>query len=57
MPRTVGAALSERLATLHEMQTIYGVGDVYDLLELAGVDAHNRYRAHEIARRDAGRGQ
>jgi len=30
------------LATLHEMQTIYSLEDLYDLLEMASVDGHNR---------------
>lgn len=31
-----------RLATLHELQTVYGLEDCYDLLEIANVDAFNR---------------
>lgn len=34
--------ISARLATLHELQTVYGLEDLYDLLEVALVDAHNR---------------
>ena len=37
----IGAVLSARLATLHELQTVYGVEDAYDLLEVLTVDAHN----------------
>jgi hypothetical protein len=29
------------LATLHELQTVYGVLDLYNLLEIAAVDAAN----------------
>lgn len=34
--------ISARLATLHELSTIYGIEDVYDMLEISAVDAHNR---------------
>ena len=33
--------VATRLATLHELQTVYGLEDVYDMLEIAIVDAHN----------------
>jgi hypothetical protein len=33
--------VSSRLATLTELQTVYGVQDAYDLLEILSVDAHN----------------
>lgn len=34
--------MSSELATLHELQTVYGMEDAYDLLEVIAVDAHNR---------------
>jgi hypothetical protein len=30
------------LATLHELQTVYSLRDLYDLLEIAAVRAYNR---------------
>jgi hypothetical protein len=33
--------ISGRLATLHELDTVYGVKDAYDMLEIVTVDAHN----------------
>jgi len=33
---------SKGLATLYEMQTVYGLEDVYDLLEIVVVDAYNQ---------------
>jgi hypothetical protein len=33
--------VSSKLATLYELQTIYGVHDLYNLLEIATVDAYN----------------
>lgn len=42
VPTVIGAAISHRVATLHEMQTVYSLGDVYDMLEIVNVDAHNQ---------------
>lgn len=41
--------MSSRLATLYELQTVYGVKAAYDLLELMTVDAVNEFRAHDHA--------
>lgn len=40
--RLIGAVISTRLASLHELDTIYGVEDCFDLLEVARVDALNQ---------------
>ena len=37
--------VSKRMATLIELQTVYGVKDAYDMLEMLTVDAHNDYLA------------
>lgn len=42
VPRTIAAAVSAKVTTLHELQTVYGLEDLYDLLEVAIVDAHNQ---------------
>ena len=41
MPSTIGMVVSSRLATLHELGTVYGQEDLWDLLEIAMVDNHN----------------
>jgi len=41
--------VSSKLATLHELQTVYGIKDLYDLLEVLAVDNYNRMIA---ARKD-----
>jgi len=33
VPMTIGLALSAKMATLNELQTVYGLEDVYDMLE------------------------
>lgn len=42
MPRTIGAVISSGKATLVELDTVLGLQDVYDLLEIVAVDEHNR---------------
>ena len=49
VPRIIGTLVSSRLASLHELQTVYGVGDAYNLLEIVAVDIHNE-RAVRTAR-------
>jgi hypothetical protein len=41
VPRLIGTLISSRLATLEQLQTVYGVQDAYDLLEVIAVDSHN----------------
>ena len=53
----IASALRTKLTTLHELQTVYSLKDMYDLLEIAAVEAYNRrvwekYEA-EKAKRDA----
>lgn len=31
-----------RMATLHELDSVYSLEDCYDLIEIGMVDAHNR---------------
>jgi len=42
MPQTGAAGVSARLATLHELDTVYGSRDLWDMLEVHAVDSHNR---------------
>ena len=39
--------MSSELATLHELDTVYGLEDLYDLLEIVMVDAFNRRKLAE----------
>lgn len=50
IPGIIGTAVGRRLTTLHEAQTIYGLEDIYDLIEIAIVDAHNEQQAEEAAK-------
>lgn len=37
--------ISSRLATLNELQTVLGVEDLYDLIEVLSVDRYNQMLA------------
>jgi hypothetical protein len=41
VPKPIGTVISKRLATLHELQTVLGSEDLYNLLEIIVVDIHN----------------
>jgi hypothetical protein len=41
VPPLIGTLISARLATLHELQTVYGLQDAHDMLEVISVDNHN----------------
>lgn len=47
MPRSIGTVLSNRRASLLELQTFYGQEDLHDLLEIIIVDSHNERVAME----------
>ena len=34
--------ISHKLATAHELATVYGLEDLYNFVEILVVDAHNR---------------
>lgn len=36
---------------MHELQTVYGTQDLYDLLEVVMVDAYNRMKLQEMESR------
>jgi len=44
VPKVIGTLVSSRLATLHELESVYGVSDAYDLLEIVNVDLINERR-------------
>lgn len=39
----IGVIVSRKLATLHELQTVYGSEDAYDLFEIIRIDNHNEH--------------
>lgn len=50
MPRTIAAVVaSDNKATLIELQTVYGIEDMFDILEVLAVEAHNARVMNEKA--------
>jgi len=47
VPRAVGIVVGRRLATLHELQTVYGAQDLHDMIEVYVVDTLNEQNAKE----------
>lgn len=41
MSPLIGTIISSGKATLHELQTVYGIEDAHNLLEIITVDRHN----------------
>ena len=41
VPPGIGAIVSRGLATLHELDTVYGTEDLHDLMEIMAIDTHN----------------
>lgn len=37
-----GTLVSKGFCTLHELDTVYGTQDAYDMLEIIAVDSHNQ---------------
>ncbi|WP_217284686.1 transcription elongation factor GreA [Achromobacter mucicolens] len=42
MPRNIGVVISRHPGLLHDLQSVLGTEDLYNLLEVIAVDAHNR---------------
>lgn len=48
---TIGLVLSAKMATLHELDTVYSIEDVYDMLEVLFIDNENqRLMQRKLAR-------
>lgn len=44
MPQMIGTVISprNRMATLHELETVYGSQDLYDMMDIIAVDNYNQ---------------
>lgn len=42
VPRNIAAVVSSGMATLHELSSVYGTKDLYDMLEILAIDRHNK---------------
>ena len=50
VPHTIGFAITSGLAALHELQTVYGTEDLWDLIE---VQAVNGFNEAQLAKRNS----
>jgi hypothetical protein len=42
VPHSIGFALSSGLCSLIELQTVYGLEDMWDMIEVSAVNTHNQ---------------
>lgn len=42
VPPLIASVLSTGMTTLHELDTVYGVEDIFDMLEVSTVNSYNR---------------
>jgi hypothetical protein len=47
----IATLISAEMATLHELDTVYGVEDAYDLLEILSIDGENKRRLNKSQER------
>lgn len=47
VPRSIATVVSAKMATLHELDTVYGLADLYRMLEVLMVDGHNQRVANK----------
>lgn len=52
VPRSIHAVVGAKMATLVECDTVLGLEDVYNLMEIMAVDAHNRQVMQKHADKD-----
>lgn len=41
VPTVIATLVSHKMAALHELDTVYGVQDAYDMIEIIAIDMHN----------------
>ena len=42
VPKTIATVVCSGKASLHELDTVYGLEDLWDLLEIISVESHNQ---------------
>lgn len=50
VPPLIASVVNSRLATLNELQTIYGLEDLYDLYEIVIIKIANQQKMNKKAR-------
>ena len=55
MPTICGLLVSRRMATWHELKSVYSLEEALDIMEVLHVDSHNEHLRHEAFKRQARR--
>jgi len=55
VPPIIGSVINSRLATLHELETVYSLEDLYNLYEILIIKTANEQKMIEKARERRGR--
>lgn len=55
LPQTIGSIVATGKATLAELQTVYGLEDLYDLMEVCAVSSENERLAMDAATKNSER--
>jgi hypothetical protein len=42
VPKYIGAIISNKLATMHELDSVLSTEDMFDLLEIIAIDSYNQ---------------
>ena len=50
VPPMIGSVVNSKLATLHELETVYGLEDLYNLYEIILIKTANEQKALKKAR-------
>jgi len=45
----IASVVNSRLATLHELETVYGLEDLFDLLEIIIINIANQQKKNKMA--------
>lgn len=49
VPPMIASVVNSRLATLHELETVYGLEDLFDLLEIIIINIANQQKKNKMA--------
>ena len=49
VPPMIGAVVNSRLATLHELETVYGLEDLFNLYEIIIIKVANEQKMYDEA--------
>lgn len=57
VPPMIGVVISKKYATLHELETVYGLEDLYNLYEIIYINSANDQTRERLANEKRKRGK